>query len=201
MSTFPILLDGYTDLPPGKIANVVTFLEMTEPPAAGMPAASPDVTAMTRPDPGWYRSLYRRIGEHWLWFSRAVMSDAELAALLWAPTTEILALRKDGAAIGLVELDHATPGAVEIATFGVVPEAVGTGAAHRLMTATLARIFGRGAARVWLHTCTFDHPKALSFYRRAGFRPYKFAIEVSDDPRATGQLPMTAAPQIPLLRG
>ncbi len=25
--------DGYTDLPPGKLANVVTYLEMREPPA------------------------------------------------------------------------------------------------------------------------------------------------------------------------
>ncbi|HVU18792.1 MAG TPA: GNAT family N-acetyltransferase [Candidatus Didemnitutus sp.] len=200
MATFAVELDGYTDLPPGKLANVVTFLEMREPPPAP-PAISPDVVLKPRPDPGWYRTLYQRIGEPWLWFSRAAMSDAELMAGLWQSTTEVLALQSDGVSIGLAELDYAVPGSVEIATFGVVPEAVGTGAAHTLMTALLARVFGRGAARVWLHTCTFDHPKALAFYRRAGFQPYKFAIEVSDDPRATGKLPATAAPQIPLLLG
>jgi GNAT superfamily N-acetyltransferase len=200
MSTFPVLLDGYTDLPPGKIANVVTFLEMTEPPA-GTPAAMPGVTVevVPRPAPGWYRALYRRIGEQWLWFSRAIMSDTELRSLLEAPATRVLTARKDGMDVGLAELDYSTPGEVEIAMFGVVPEAVGTGIAHTLMSAVLAYAFRDGTRRVWLHTCTFDHPRALGFYRRNGFRPYRFAIEVSDDPRNTGHLPVTAAPQIPLL--
>jgi GNAT superfamily N-acetyltransferase len=200
MSTFPVHLDGYTDLPPGKLANVVTFLEMTEPPAG--PARSlpgVEVGVVPRPEPAWYRPLYRRIGENWLWFSRAVMSDAQLAALLGAPTTHVLAARKDGMDVGLVELDYSSPRDIEIATFGVVPEAVGTGIAHVLMGATLAHVFRERATRAWLHTCTFDHPHALAFYRRNGFRPYKFAIEVSDDPRVTGQLPVTAAPQIPML--
>ncbi len=197
--TFPVLLDGYTDLPIGKIANVVTFLAMTEPPPATAAVADVEVVAVAKPDPAWFRALYTRIGEPWLWFSRAVMPDVELRALLCAPTTRVLALQKNGEPIGLVELDYSVPGDVEIVTFGVVPEAVGTGAAHALMAGTLTRIFGSGAARVWLHTCTFDHPRAVSFYRRNGFRPYKFAIEVSDDPRATGHLPVTAGPHIPML--
>jgi ribosomal protein S18 acetylase RimI-like enzyme len=200
MTTFAVSLDGYTDLPPGKIANVVTFLEMTERPQAAAAIAGVEVVAVPRPDPAWFRALYTRIGAPWLWFSRAVMPDAELAAVLHAPTTRVLTIEKDRAAIGLVELDYSVPGDVEIVTFGVVPEAVGTGAAHALMAGTLARIFGGGAApRVWLHTCTFDHPRAVGFYRRNGFRPYKFAIEVSDDPRVTGHLPITAGPHIPLL--
>ncbi|MEJ0013642.1 MAG: GNAT family N-acetyltransferase [Bauldia sp.] len=198
-ATFPVLLDGYTDLPPGKIANVVTFLEMTEPPATVTAPAGFAVAVARRPDPAAFLALYRRIGETWLWTSRAAMPPAELAALLALPTTEMLTLEKDGAAIGLVELDYSVPGDVEIVTFGVVPEAMGTGAAQIMMGGTLARIFGGGAARVWLHTCTFDHPRALGFYRRNGFRPYKFAIEVSDDPRRTGHLPVTAGPHVPLI--
>jgi GNAT superfamily N-acetyltransferase len=200
MSTFPVLLDGYTELPPGKIANVVTFLEMTEPPPVirrDVPGVS--VERVERPEPGWYRALYSRIGEQWLWFSRAVMSDTDLRRLLQAPATRVLTARKDGLDLGLAELDYGVPGEVEIAMFGVVPEAVGTGVAHALMGSVLTRLFGEGARRVWLHTCTFDHPHALGFYRRCGFRPYKFAIEVSDDPRNTGHLPASAAPQIPLL--
>ncbi len=65
---------------------------------------------------------------------------------------------------------------------------------------TLAYIFGGGARRVWLHTCSFDHPAAVRFYRRHGFRGFKFAIEVSDDPRLAGFLPEDAAPHVPLIR-
>jgi ribosomal protein S18 acetylase RimI-like enzyme len=198
-ATFPVLLDGYTDLPRGKIANVVTFLELRKAPPPSLPV--PGLSTRLVPNPGiaWYRALYTRIGQDWLWFSRAVMPDAKLAAILENPDTQTVALERDGEAIGLAELDFSVPDTVEIVTFGVVPEAIGTGAARALMTTVLALSFTSGARRVWLHTCTFDHPNALGFYRRQGFRAYKFAIEVSNDPRATGHLPRTAAPHIPLL--
>jgi len=53
--------------------------------------------------------------------------------------------------------------------------------------------------RVWLHTCTSDHPSALAFYQKIGFVPYKRAIEVADDPRLNGEMPRTAAPHVPIL--
>ena len=68
------------------------------------------------------------------------------------------------------------------------------------MDHTLARSFRPSVNRVWLHTCSFDHPNAIAFYLRSGFRAWKFAIEVSDDPRATGALPETAGPHVPLIR-
>jgi hypothetical protein len=67
------------------------------------------------------------------------------------------------------------------------------------MDVALAAAWRPDTKRVWLHTCTFDHPAAIPFYRRAGFAPYKFAIEVSADPRLTGQLPRGAGPHVPLI--
>jgi GNAT superfamily N-acetyltransferase len=194
-------LDGTTDLPPGKIANVVTFMERTEPPKpSGTPPADLALVPMAEPSASWYRALYRRIGENWLWFSRAVMPENELAALISSRSTVILALERAGEAIGLVEMDTRIPGDIEIVTFGVVAEETGTGAATIMMDGALARAFGGGARRVWLHTCTFDHPAAVRFYIRQRFRAFKFAIEVSDDPRLTGFLPEDAAPHVPLIR-
>ena len=201
MKTIPLDLDGYTDLPPGKIANVVTYLEMTAPPE-GPRAVRPDlsVRAVLSPDLAWYRSLYGRIGEQWLWFSRFVMPDEHLHALLADPATEINLLERQGEPLGFAELSYAVPGEVEVAMFGVVPEATGTGAARFLMEAALDRAWAADRRRVWLHTCTFDHPAALRFYQARGFRPYKFAIEVSDDPRLSGHLPEAAAPHVPVIR-
>jgi hypothetical protein len=54
-------------------------------------------------------------------------------------------------------------------------------------------------SRVHVHTCSLDHPAALSAYRRAGFAPYKRAIEHFPDPRLLGILPSDCAPQVPLL--
>lgn len=196
-------LDGLTDIPPGKVAAIVTFYELRQVPAGTLPANARWAAAtVPRPVPKeWFRTLYRRIGEDYLWFSHAILADAELAALVDAPTTEIVTLKQDGADIGLAELDFATSGEVEIVSFGVVPAATGTGAARFLMHHTLARAFRPGVRRVWLHTCTHDHPAAVAFYRRAGFVPYRIAVEVADDPRLTGKLRRTAAPQIPTIEG
>ena len=121
-------------------------------------------------------------------------------AWLTAPTTEILALERDGETIGFAELDWSVAGEVEIAMFGVVAEATGTGAARFPDGATFMPGRRReGVERIWLHTCTFDHPAAIPFYRRAGFKPYKFAIEVTPDPRLTGHLPRDAGPHVPLI--
>ena len=107
---------------------------------------------------------------------------------------------RGGEAVGLAELDTTTPSEVEIVTFGVVPEEIGTGAAKILMDGALAHAFSGNVRRVWLHTCTFDHPAAMRFYLRQGFRAFKFAIEVLDDPRLSGFLPENAAPHVPLIR-
>jgi GNAT superfamily N-acetyltransferase len=194
----PMLADGYTDLPPGKIAAVVTYLEMREPPALrdarGRWSLAPIGADLPR-----YRGLYRRVGEPWLWFSRLVMHDERLRAILADPAVEAFALSDGSADIGLLELDFREPGACELAFFGVVPEAIGTGAGRFLMKAAVARAFARPIERFWVHTCTLDHPSAVAFYVRCGFTPYKRSIEVADDPRLAGHLPPEAAPHAPVI--
>lgn len=198
-ATFPISLDGYTDLPPGKLANVVTYLERN---VAGFVAPKmPADLAIERAsgDVARFRRLYREVGETWLWIGHLRLSAEALAEHLRSPTTDTFVLRRGGGDIGFVEIDRAVAGQAEIVSFGLVAEAIGTGAARPLMEFALGHVMAAGIGRVWLHTCTFDHPGAVRFYQRNGFRPYKFAIEVFDDPRLTGLLPRTAAPQIPLI--
>lgn len=202
MATIPLDLDGYTDLPPGHIANVVTYLELFDRAAAPvkpLPAALA-VEVQQGIDLAAYRALYRRIGEKWLWFSRAVMPEAVLRAKLARPGATVLFLEQAGVPVGLAELQRSEDGSeLEIAMFGVVEEVTGSGAAGGLMSAVLDRAFTAGTRRVWLHTCHFDHPAALPFYRKMGFRPWKLAIEVSRDPRLDGFLPREAGRHVALI--
>ena len=193
-----VSLRGVTDLPPGKIAEVVTYLEMLaaperpEPPAAGFTLERfSDVTR--------YRALFRRVGEQWLWMSRLVVPEAALRAILEDPAVEVLALRSAGEDIGILELGFRQADECELAYFGVVPEAIGTGAGRFLMSEAVTRAWARPIRRFWVHTCTHDHPRALAFYQRSGFRAYKRAIEIADDPRLTGHLPRDAAPDVPVI--
>lgn len=196
------LAAGYANIRPGQIATVVTALIMTERPPVtkGRTLDRPLVVErIHKPDPNAYRALFRRIGEDWLWFSRLVMSDADLAAVLADPAVEVFVLRDGPAAIGLLELDFRGGETCELAFFGLVPEAIGSGAGRFLMNKAIDLAWSRPIKRLWLHTCSFDHPGAMDFYRRSGFRPFALQIEVADDPRLTGVLPRSAAPHVPLI--
>jgi len=151
------------------------------------------------PDLDWFRGLYRRIGEEWLWFERLRMSDAELAALIQSPSADICALVRDGRDEGLLHLDFSHQGQCELSLFGVTAELIGTGAGRFLMNRALERAWRPGVTRMWAHTCSFDHPNALAFYQRAGFRPFRRQVEVADDPRLDGTLRRDAAKHIPII--
>lgn len=185
-------IDGYTDLPAGKLANLVTYLEMSRPPPPRAPARPDLALVETTRDPAAYRALFRRIGERWLWMGRLVLSDAALARTLADPRLLSRTLTRDGEAIGLMELAFGNDGEAELAYLGLVPEAIGGGIGRWLMDAALAQAFARPIRRLTVHTCTFDHPGAVAFYVGSGFRPYKRAIEIHDDPRLLGLLPREA---------
>ena len=199
-SAVALNLDGYTDLPPGKVATIVTYLEMRKPPALTS-IRLPDAWTLQRIDHDRprYRSLFRAVGEPWLWFSRALMPDDELAAILDDPKVEAYALHDGTGDVGLLELDFRTADEVELAFLGLVSGFIGQGAGRFLMNEAIRRAFAQPTQRFFVHTCTLDSPSALAFYMRSGFTPYRRAIEVADDPRLLGFLPREAAPHIPLL--
>ena len=197
-----VLPVGYSSIAPGHIANVVTSLEMLERPASRRAKALPpgvSLSSLDRSDPAIYRALFRRIGETWLWSSRLIISEEALRTILEDPRVDILVLRKDENDIGLLELDFRQDSVCELAFFGLVAAATGQGLGRALMDAALDRAWSRPITRFWVHTCTLDHPAALGFYIRSGFKPYAFHVEVLPDPRLTGHLPYDAAPQVPLI--
>ncbi|UGY20493.1 GNAT family N-acetyltransferase [Bradyrhizobium septentrionale] len=195
-----LLPDGYSDIPHGKIAAVVTHLEMTErPPRRDDPPGALRLRRVDLPALDWYRDLYRRVGEEWLWFTRTGLDDADLAARIHAPGIELYGLAVEDHDEGLLELDFSEAGQCELLYFGVTAKFIGTGAARFLMNRALEIAWSRDVGRVWVHTCTFDHPSAVAFYQRSGFRPFKRQIEVADDPRLDGTLPRDAARHVPVI--
>jgi GNAT superfamily N-acetyltransferase len=152
-----------------------------------------------RPALDWFRLLYRSVGEDWLWYTRYAIADAALAAIIHDPHVDVYVLMAGAEQAGLLELDFRIPNECEVSFFGVTAPFIGTGAARWLMNEALERAWSRPLRRVWIHTCTFDHPAALAFYLRTGFRPFTRQIEIVDDPRLTGILPRTAAPHVPII--
>lgn len=192
---------GLIAVKPGEVATIVTSLEMPERPAPRpLPDSALSLVRWERPSLDRYRLLFRRVGAPWLWFSRLVMADERLESILYDAAVEIFAVThpNDGE-IGLLELDFRTAATCELSFFGLAPSATGKGHGRWLMAQALERAWRPDVTRVWVHTCTLDHPSALGFYRAHGFVPYARAVETFPDPRLSGHLPRDVAPHVPLL--
>ena len=190
---------SYEPVADSELAAVVTYLEMRAEPALDIPRSTLQLRRVADPTPDQYRALFRKVGSPWLWFSRLIMDDDKLRAIILDPKVELFEVAAVEAVVGMLELDFREPGQCELAFIGLVPELAGQGHGKWLLAEAVRRAWREGVERVHVHTCSLDHPAALGAYRRAGFTPYKRAIERFPDPRLLGFLPKDCAPQVPLL--
>jgi GNAT superfamily N-acetyltransferase len=194
------LPDGFHGVPPGKLAMVVTHLEMTTPALLRGATLSDGLTFEPLPrDPEIYRDVFRRVGQNWLWFGRLVMDDLQLCSIIEHDDVGLWTIAKDTRPEAILELDFRTPGQCELAYFGLSSELIGNGAGAYLMDRAIETVWSRDITRLHLHTCSIDSPQALGFYVRSGFTPVRRDVEIADDPRALGIYPKDTAPQIPML--
>ena len=187
------------DVPAGQLAAVVTCLEMDRRPAD--PAVPPSPLALHRVSlsPTDYRALFRLVGAPWLWFSRLVMSEKELAAIINDPAVELFEVRDGEQMAGMLELDRRVAQECELSFVGLLPAYAGKGHGRWLLAEAIARAWTDDTRLVHVHTCSLDHPAALSAYRRAGFTAVARKVETFVDPRLAGILPRDAAPHVPLV--
>ena len=153
-------------------------------------------------DPGdlaGYRRLFRKVGEDLMWFSRLIMPDEKLRSILGHPEVQSFGLYHDTTAIGVLELDFRDMPNCELAFFGLSRDAIGSGLGRALMNLAIEKAWAKPINRFWVHTCHYDHPNALGFYQRSGFKPYALMVEVHDDPRLQGKLPREASPHVALI--
>ncbi len=146
-----------------------TFLEMCSPPRRAIPpppVAKLEMRRAERPTVSFYRYLYNTIGQY---------DDHDLCAIIHDPRVKIYIAYVAGVPAGYVELVVRSQGKVEveIAYIGVIPEFVGRRLGSYLLDWAVSTAWSHKPERVWLDTCTLDHPRALALYKRAGFVPYK----------------------------
>ena len=172
--------------------DVITYLEMLDRPLGRRVPAPLDRLALMRAEGStvsFYRYLYNTVGEPWLWFERRLMDDTALTAHLRKQTIEIFVLYVRGVPAGFFELDVAAPRETKLCYFGLIPDFIGRRLGPYLLQAAIDQAWSRPIDRFWLHTSTFDHPKALGVYQRAGFVVYARRQISFDDPRRRGILP------------
>jgi len=155
-----------------EVSVTRTYLEMLSP--ADLKAegsAGPEVRLEAVKDCPWhfYRYLYVEVGREAHWKDRLPWTEAQFRAWLAGPSVVWL-LSVAGAPAGFFELRGHDDGSREIAYFGLMPEFVGRGLGKFLLTRSVEEAWALNPTRVWLHTCTLDHPGALPNYLKRGFR-------------------------------
>lgn len=157
---------------PGQ--QLVYHLEMTCPeqhvprrdPVAGLTS-----NASQLPCPALNRFFYREVGRHYHWVDRLSWSDAKWLTYLDRPEQETWLVYRCGTPIGFFEFEHQDAGhSLEIVYFGLLPQFCGQGLGGPMLSAVIDLAWSRGPSRIWLHTCSDDHPAALANYRARGFR-------------------------------
>lgn len=155
----------------GAIAVTVISLEMTSPDhliqADPPPGASLEIIDGARPDLS--ESFYRRVGAEWSWVDRLGWTPQQWRAWVDRPEHHLLVGRLDGADAGYAELEQQPNGDVELAYFGLLPDAIGQGLGKWLLARAIHHAWSLpGTVRVWVHTCDLDGPAALPNYLGRG---------------------------------
>ena len=132
------------------------------------------VSMVNPPDPKINEWYYKEVGGKWEWTDRLVWSDEEWKQYAQDPNLETWLGYLDDQAIGFFELQSQDNGNVEIVYFGLLSRFIEKGLGGPLLSAAVEQAWSiPRTTRVWVHTCTEDHPNALDNYRKHGFKLFK----------------------------
>lgn len=176
-----------------KLRIIVDDLSMDSPPEQS--PLHPDLEAVpARPDLQTFLSWYKAVGQRWFWWERIAMDPNQLRRLLRQKSREFYRLQTGashqipGQFLGFGELlleGHKA----ELVFFGLAEGAIGKGFGRPFLELLCAQAFAAGCRQLTVHTCSLDHPGALSLYRKVGFRHDCRTAHIIADPRIAGFLP------------
>lgn len=161
-----------------RVDYVVTYLEMDGRPAyprPHVPAGAPAALVAAEAAPlWWFLALYDAVGAEYEWTDQRAAPAAEVEAFLRDPDVSLFALMRAGWPHGFFVLDGRRRGTVDLAYFGLAPQAIGQGLGSFLLQTAVHMAWDRpGVARVTVNTNSLDHPRALPLYQKAGFAPVR----------------------------
>jgi GNAT superfamily N-acetyltransferase len=160
----------------------IYYLQMLAPDEL-LPADGPGGLLVTKAETPQYRVnrfLYQFVGEHWQWRDQLRWSDAQWQDYAESGDLHTWIAYENGSPAGYYELQRQPGGDVEIKYFGLAPPFIGKGYGGYLLTHALRSAWQMpGTRRVWVHTCTLDHPGALANYQARGMQLYRTETEAA----------------------
>jgi len=162
-----------------------TYLEMTsrdQLKVSKFVPAGAEIVRSEIPNAAFNHFLFVSVGLPWQWYSRLSWQPGDWQKYLESEDVETWVGYLKGTPFGYFELQRQSDGDVEISFFGIQVTFIGQGLGGYLLSETIRQAWQMGANRVWLHTCTLDHPTAISNYVKRGFTAYKEVTELEDIP-------------------
>ena len=125
------------------------------------------------------RFLYQLVGEAWQWTDKLSWSDEQWTAYAENDNLRTWVAYLRGSPAGYYELQQQDGGDLEIAYFGLAHKFIGQGFGGYLLSQAIKSAWEwRGTKRVWVHTCSLDHPSALQNYKARGMEVYRVENQI-----------------------
>ncbi|PHX88696.1 MAG: GNAT family acetyltransferase [Pelagibacteraceae bacterium] len=118
--------------------------------------------------------FYREVGKNFFWRDRLKWNDANWMDYINKDLFKLYILKSNNKLAGYYELLYNPINtSMEIAYFGIFKEFFGKGIGGYLLTDAILSSFKQKINKVWVHTCTLDHPNALKNYLARGMTTFK----------------------------
>ena len=127
-----------------------------------------------KPDFQLNKFFYKQVGKKHRWIDRLSWSDEKWVNYISNQNLETYVISENNDLAGFFELLYNPElKETEISYFGLLEEYIGKGIGGYALSIAIKKSFEKQIKRVWLHTCTLDHPNALKNYIARGMTIFK----------------------------
>ena len=161
-------------------AVTIFHLEMRSPTQLSAKSDPKNLTLIkaNKPQYEYNRFLYQFVGSAWEWTDKLAWTEKQWQQYSEDPKLHLYVAYFEGSPAGYFELQQQDGGNVEIMYFGLGVRFIGMGMGGYLLSQAIEQAWAlENTQRVWVHTCSLDHPSALKNYQARGFSLFKTEIE------------------------
>jgi ribosomal protein S18 acetylase RimI-like enzyme len=133
-----------------------------------------EVILEKEPTVDFCKFLYKEAGKDFFWRDRLKWSDQDWLNYINNIFFKLYILKQNNELAGYYELLYDPKiSSMEISYFGIFKEFFGKGIGGYLLTDAILNSYKHSINKVWVHTCTLDHPNALKNYLARGMKIFK----------------------------
>ena len=118
--------------------------------------------------------FYKNVGKKHQWVDRLIWTETQWIDYVSSKNVKTYIFKNKDNLAGFFELiSHIEKKEIEIAYFGLLEEFQNKKLGSYLLSEAIKKSFLNDINRVWLHTCSLDHPNALNNYIARGMKIFK----------------------------